>query len=48
MATGVKSNLAFSTELKERGIVFVSIGDASKVKNGFHNIQEAYKLGMTL
>ncbi len=48
MATGVKSNLDFATKLKAKGISFVSVGDAAKVKNGFHNIQEAYRLGMTL
>lgn len=48
MATGVKSNQEFATSLQEKDILFVSVGDAAKVKNGFHNIQEGYKLGMKL
>ena len=48
MATGVKSNQEFAASLQEKDISFVSVGDAAKVKNGFHNIQEGYKLGMRL
>lgn len=48
MATGVKSNQAFANALQEKQIPFIAVGDAAKVKNGFANIQEGYRVGMLL
>lgn len=46
IATGVKPNTDFSEMLNATGIEHYAIGDAAGVKNGFSNIQEAYKLGL--
>lgn len=48
IATGVKSNQELAKVLQERQIPFVAVGDAAKVKNGFANIQEGYRVGMSL
>jgi len=48
IATGVKSNQELAKVLQERQIPFIAVGDAAKVKNGFANIQEGYRVGMSL
>ena len=47
LAAGLRPNRKFSEDINNKYTV-IPVGDASRCKDGFHNIQEAYKIGWNI